>query len=161
PRQFVVETRTAVATDLGCAYTLEVGRDGCGRLSVTSGRVAFADSGRESFVPAGVSCPLSPAGVGVPRRDYAGDAVLAALAALHGELAGRGGTLGAALDSTGTAAAALDRVLARAEALDAISLWHLLPRTTGSAGVRVARRIAELIAVPAEPPIERVLALDP
>ena len=35
PRYFVVDTPSAVATDLGCMYTLEVGPDGIGRLNVT------------------------------------------------------------------------------------------------------------------------------
>jgi hypothetical protein len=145
PRQFVVEARAAVATDLGCAYTLEVGRDGSGRLSVTSGRVAFTDRGHESFVPAGLWCPLRAEGVGVPRRDYASDRFLAALADY---------------DRQPHLPSALDAVLARAEAMDAITLWHLLPRVLGEDSARVATRIAALIDVPTAVPMERVLALD-
>jgi hypothetical protein len=81
PRQFIVRTPVGVATDLGCAYTLQVDRGGSGRLSVTSGRVTFTHGGLESFVPAGAWCPLLASGVGVPRRDYASDAFLAAIAA--------------------------------------------------------------------------------
>lgn len=146
PRVFVVETHGAVATDLGCAYTLEATRDGHGRLSVTAGRVVFTDRGHESFVPAGVWCPLTPAGVGVPRRDYATDAFLAALTAYEQR----------ASDPT-----ALDSVLVRAEASDAITLWHLLPRVFGAARASVAARMAQLIELPAEVPTERILALDP
>ena len=146
PRRFVVETRGAVATDLGCAYTLEAARDGHGRLSVTSGRVAFTDRGHESFVPAGLWCPLTPEGVGVPRRDYASDAFLAALAEY---------------DRDPSHASTLDTLLARAEASDAITLWHLLPRVTGSARARVAARIGEIIEVPPDVPAERILALEP
>jgi len=146
PRQFVVETRSGVATDLGCAYTLAVDRGGDGRLAVTSGRVAFGGQGRESFVPAGAWCPLTPEGVGPPRRDYASDAFLAALAAY---------------DQPGCAATVLDTVLAAAEASDAITLWHLLPRVAGAERERVARRIAGLIEVPANVAFERVLALEP
>jgi hypothetical protein len=145
PRQFVVETRAAVATDLGCAYTLDVSRDGSGRLSVTSGRVAFTDRGHESFVPAGAWCPLGPDGVGVPRRDYASDAFLAALATY---------------DRQPQKPSALDTLLAHAEALDALTLWHLLPRVVGEDRARVAARIAALIEVPADVPMQHVLALD-
>lgn len=146
PRQFVVETRGAVATDLGCAYTLVVARDGSGRLTVTSGRVAFADRGHESFVPAGLWCPLRTDGVGVPRREYAGDAFIEAVAAY---------------DSPARAPGSLDTLLSRAEALDAITLWHLLPRVSGDERVRVATRIAALIEVPSGVPLARVLALEP
>jgi hypothetical protein len=145
PRQFVVETHAAVATDLGCAYTLQVTREGSGRLSVTSGRVAFTDRGHESFVPAGAWCPLEPDGVGVPRRDYASDEFLAALARY---------------DRQPHLPSALDSVLARAEALDALTLWHLLPRVSGEDRARVAARVAALIELPAAVPMQRVLALD-
>src|SRR5258705_297535 len=39
PRVFVVETRSAVVTDLGCAYTLAVDSAGNGLLHVTTGIV--------------------------------------------------------------------------------------------------------------------------
>jgi len=146
PRQFIVETPVGVATDLGCAYTLSLATDGRGRLAVTAGRVTFTRDGLESFVPAGTWCPLLPAGVGVPRRDYAGDAFLATIAAY---------------DSAPGEAPALERVLSTAEPSDAITLWHLLPRVTGDARARVAARIAELIEVPADVSRERVLALEP
>ncbi len=146
PRQFVVETPVGVATDLGCAYTLSVDREGAGRLEVTSGRVVFGDDGRESFVPAGAWFPLSPTGVGLPRRNYASDGFLAALASY---------------DQPDRATAVLDTVLAEASASDAITLWHLLPRVTGPERERVARRIAALIEVPGGIPLARVLALEP
>ena len=145
PRQFVVETPVGVATDLGCAYTLSVDASGHGRLQVTSGRVTFAREGFESFVPAGAWCPLLPRGVGVPRRDYATDAFLAAIAAWDGN----------------HAPAALDTVLATAEASDAITLWHLLPRVGGDERERVAARIGALIEVPRDVSRARVLALEP
>ncbi len=146
PRQFVVETSVGVATDLGCAYTLSVDREGAGRLAVTAGRVAFGDDGQESFVPAGAWCPLSPAGVGLPRRDFASDGFLAALASY---------------DQPDCEASVLDTVLVAAEASDALTLWHLLPRVSGRERERVARRIAVLIEVPAEIALARVLALEP
>lgn len=146
PRLFVVETPSGIATDLGCAYTLSVDSSGAGKLAVTSGRVSLGGGGRESFVPAGAWCPLSPAGVGLPRRDYASDAFLAALTKY---------------DRPNCASTAIDTVLAKAEASDALTLWHVLPRVSVAERARVARRIAELIEVPADVPIERVVALDP
>lgn len=146
PGLFVVETKHAVATDLGCAYTLDVARDGSGRLSVTAGRVAFADRGHESFVPAGSWCPVRAEGVGLPRRDYASDAFLAALEEYDRRLPAPG---------------ALAEVLARAEASDALTLWHLLPRVSEPDRARVAERIAALIEVPADVSRERVRALEP
>jgi hypothetical protein len=146
PRRFVVETRVGVATDLGCEYTLSVDKEQNGRLAVTSGRVAFRDHGRESFVPAGAWCPLSREGVGVPRRDYASDAFLAVLSRY---------------DRPDCAEATLDTLLSAAQASDALTLWHLLPRVSAPERERVARRMAELIEVPADVAIDRVLALDP
>lgn len=146
PRLFVVETPSGVATDLGCAYTLSVDTAGIGKLAVTSGRVALGAGEREAFVPAGAWCPLRPEGVGLPRRDYASDEFLAALEAY---------------DQPDCAATAIDTVLAKAEASDAITLWHMLPRVSVDERERVARRIAVLIEVPRDVPIERVLALEP
>ena len=146
PRQFVVATPAGVATDLGCTYTLSVTADGHGRLAVTMGRVTFTRDGLESFVPAGAWCPLRPSGVGVPRRDYASDAFLSAVATW---------------DVATTPDSALSTVLASAEPSDAITLWHLLPRVHGEARARVAARIAGLIEVPADVARERVLALEP
>src|SRR6185295_7703434 len=40
PRYFIVDTPSAVATDLGCMYTIEVNRDGIGHLNVQYGWVA-------------------------------------------------------------------------------------------------------------------------
>ena len=146
PRQFVVETPVGVAVDLGCAYTLSVGRDGHGRLEVTAGRVTFTHGPLESFVPAGAWCPLRPGGEGVPRRDYASDAFLAAIDAY---------------EQVPDSEPVLEGMLAAAEASDAITLWHLLPRVQSDTRARVAARIAELIEVPADVPRARVLALEP
>lgn len=146
PRLFVVGTRVGTAVDLGCAYTLTVDDSEKGKLSVTSGRVMFENGGTESLVPAGLWCPLTSSGAGVPRRTYASDAFLAAIA--------RTDAMQCQTDD-------LKPILATAEASDAITLWHLLPRVQGAARRQVAERIASLIPVPPGVAMERVLGLEP
>src|SRR5437870_1863000 len=57
PGEFVVDTPSGVAVDLGCAYTLHVAPDGSGLLRTTLGWVGFHSNGRDSFIPAGAVCP--------------------------------------------------------------------------------------------------------
>ncbi len=67
PRIFFVDTPSAQAVDLGCAYTLEVDDEGQGLLRVTAGWVAFVLNGREAKVPAGAACATRPGtGPGTP-----------------------------------------------------------------------------------------------
>ena len=73
PRLFFVDTPSAVAADLGCAYTLEVDDQGASLLRVTSGWVALELKDRESMVPAGAACQTRP-GIG-PGTPYFEDAV--------------------------------------------------------------------------------------
>ncbi len=72
PKFFVVDTPSAVATDLGCAYTLQVDPSGAGLVRVTAGWVGFEYRGRESFIPEQAVCPTRP-GVG-PGTPYYEDA---------------------------------------------------------------------------------------
>lgn len=146
PRQFVIGTPVGRAVDLGCAYRLSVDDEGKGKLEVTQGRVVFEEHGRECLVPAGLWTPLSERGAGVPRRVHASDRFLALLAATDNPQC-----------DTGELTAALDA----AEASDAITLWHMLPRVMGARRREVARRIAQLVDVPDDIAIERIVALDP
>src|SRR4029434_1808199 len=59
PRLFFVDTPSAVAADLGCAYTLEVEKHGGSLLRVTSGWVALELKDRESIVPTRAACETS------------------------------------------------------------------------------------------------------
>ena len=52
-REFVVDTPSARAVDLGCEYTLNVDEKGDGMLRVALGWVAFQVGDREAFIPAG------------------------------------------------------------------------------------------------------------
>jgi len=146
PRLFVVDTRVGTTVDLGCAYTLSVDDTLHGRLAVTRGRVIFEQGGLESLVPAGLWCPLTRAGAGVPRRAHASDAFLAAVAVT---------------DNPACQADDFTPLLVTAEASDAITLWHLLPRVRGNVRRQVAERIASLIDVPRDVALDRVLALEP
>ena len=148
PGQFVVETRSATATDLGCVYTLHVDDDGGGMLSVEAGWVAFELNGRESFVPAGASCPMdAAAGPGTPRYD---DADLQFRESLERVDFGRGADR----------SAALSLVLTRARPRDALTLWHLLPRVGPDERGDVYAALVARVTPPADVRREAVLALD-
>jgi len=145
PRLFFVETPAGVAIDLGCAYRLRVDTTGNGFLEVTSGAVEFGWAGRHAIVPLTFRIEIRPGfGPGVPVVAGASDALRVALAAL--EFAG---------DQT-----ALPRALALARRDDAISLWHLLARTTGAARIAVYERLSELVPPPAGVDREAMLRLD-
>jgi hypothetical protein len=67
PRLFLVETPSALAVDLGCAYTLDVADSGASVLRVTSGRVELQLGDHVSLVPAGALCESRPrTGPGTP-----------------------------------------------------------------------------------------------
>jgi len=150
PRLFFVETPSATAIDLGCAYTLKVTDAGSSFLHVTSGWVALVLAGRDAIVPAGALCETR-AGIG-PGTPYFADASAAlrrALTALDFE---RG--------HSEARSAALETVLAEARDRDALTLWHLLSRAEYSERSRVYDRLAALVAPPAGVTREAVLRLD-
>ncbi len=137
PRLFFVETPSAIAVDLGCAYTLEVDDAGHGELHVTSGYVALEHEGRESIVPAGVKCLTRVnAGPGTPFSTNASERLRAALARFD---------FGPPRD----APAALRDTLAASGTDDAITLWHLLARTDEAGRGLVFDRLAEFRPAPA------------
>ncbi|MCA1559303.1 MAG: FecR domain-containing protein, partial [Acidobacteria bacterium] len=83
PKFFYVNTPSAVAVDLGCAYSLQVDDTGAGLLHVTAGWVAFETEGRESFIPAGAVCVTRPGvGPGTPRYEDAPSGYAGALTTL-------------------------------------------------------------------------------
>jgi hypothetical protein len=149
PGQFVVDTPSATATDLGCVYTLRVDEDGSGMLSVGAGWVAFEEKGRESFVPAGASSRMDPAsGPGTPSYDDADQALHDGLDAVDAER------------DAGRRRAALRVVLERARARDAMTLWHLIPRVDVDDRGAVVDALAERVALPAGVSRDAVLRLD-
>jgi len=141
PRQFAVSTPAALAVDLGCAYSLDVGADGVSTVSVSSGWVAFEQNGAEAFIPAGAVCRASPRfGLGVP---YFSDAPAELRAAVE--------------RFEETRELALPRVT---RARDGVTLWHLLPRVAGQTRELVYRQLAATITVPAGVTRAQILAGD-
>ncbi len=146
PRLFFVDTPSAVAADLGCAYTLEVDDAGRGLLHVTSGWVALEAAGRESVVPAGAACLTKPgAGPGTPFFVDAPEELLDALSRLDFEAGG---------DS------ALEAALASVRPRDTLTLWHLLPRVNERGRARVYERLAAISPPPEGVTREQILGLD-
>ena len=149
PRLFFVDTPSAVAADLGCAYTLEVDDHGASKLKVTSGWVALQLKDRESMVPAEASCETQP-GIG-PGTPYFEDSS----ATFRTELR--------KVDFDPDAAArsvALTSMLNDARPKDTLTLWHLLSRVDGNDRARVYDKMAALDPPPPGVTREGVLQLD-
>lgn len=149
PRLFFVDTPSAVAADLGCAYTLEVGDDGAGVLRVTSGWVALELKDRESMVPQDAACETRP-GVG-PGTPYFEDASRSFREALEKIDFG---------DDVVERASALNLMLNEARARDTLTLWHLLARVEGDDRIRVYDKIASFVPPPEGVTRDGVLKLD-
>ena len=150
PRYFFVNTPSATAVDLGCAYTLDVDAAGAGIIRVSLGWVAFEYSGRESFIPAGAVCATRPGfGPGTPRFADAPAGVAQALPVLD-----------FSAPSDPRRVAALAGLLASARARDALTLWHLLSRGTPEERAKVYDRLATLVPPPPSATREAVLRAD-
>ncbi len=138
PRLFVVETPSATAVDLGCAYTLEVDEAGNSLLHVTSGWVSFVLSGRESFIPAGAMCATRKGeGVGTPYFANASETFKSTLQKIDfskGEMA----------------ESLVKNILTEARLEDALTLWHLLDQSKWQTSFRgqIFDRLAALTPPP-------------
>jgi hypothetical protein len=137
PRLFFVETSSALATDLGCEYALEMSEDGFGFLHVTRGYVALENKqGPESIVPAGAFCEIRPQmGPGTPYSENASEALRAALTRF---------------DFASGGFDAINIVLGEAREADSFTLWHLLFRVAPADRARVYDRMVDLVSPPAE-----------
>jgi len=138
PGTFVVDTPSAVAIDLGCAYTLQVAPDGSGTIRTTLGWVGFHLNGRDSFIPAGAMCSTRPKlGPGIPYFEDASSAFREAIPKFD-----------SSLENSPTRIAALSTILSEARKQDALSLWHLLSRTNPAERDYVYARFAALVPPP-------------
>jgi len=144
PRQFVVDTPSARAVDLGCQYTITVDASGDGLLRVSLGWVAFQYDGEEAFIPQGAECVTrKKRGPGIPFYEDATEPLRRTLAAFEqGDATALGGILNAARPS------------------DGITLWHLLTRVREQDRGRVFDRFAQLVPIPKEVTREAVLKRD-
>jgi hypothetical protein len=135
PRFFVVETRSAVAIDLGCVYTLHVDSSGNGILAVSYGEVELRTSNQTSLLAAGTAAQLSHegGGAGIPYPTSSSaefrNAVLLADAG--------------ALDS-----ASFRLILREATQQGTITLWHLIPRVPPAWRIMVLARLREIAPIP-------------
>jgi hypothetical protein len=145
PREFVVDTPSARAVDLGCEYTLNVDDSGNGLLRVSLGWVAFKFGENESFIPAGAACVTRKRqGPGIPYYEDAAVTLRKGVKRLE--------------DGDGTALAV---VLESARAKDGLTLWHLLTRGAEADRAAAFDRFRELVELPADVTRDGVLRRDP
>jgi hypothetical protein len=150
PGEFVVDTPSAVAVDLGCVYTLHVDDSGAGLLRTTMGWVGFKLNGRESFIPAGAICQTRPKiGPGTPYMEDVSPSFRDALARFDFES-----------HTPAERNALLGILLADARKEDALTLWHLLSRVSEADRPNVYDRLAALAPPPAGVTREGILRLD-
>ena len=151
PGEFVVDTPSAVAVDLGCVYTLHVDDSGAGLLRTTMGWVGFKLNGHESFIPAGAVCATRPKiGPGTPYFEDASASFRDALTKFD------------FAEITPQERQGLVQILlADARKQDVVTLWHLLSRVSDTERRAVYERLAALAAPPKDVTREGILRLDP
>src|SRR5216683_2468333 len=150
PGEFVVDTPSAVAVDLGCVYTLHVDDSGAGLLRTTMGWVGFKLNDYESFIPAGAICQTRPKiGPGTPYFEDASASFREALSKFD-----FGATTPAERNTL------LGILLVDARKKDALTLWHLLSRVSDADRPVVCDRLAWLAPPPAGVTREGILPLD-
>jgi FecR-like protein len=138
PGNFTVDTPSARAVDLGCAYTLHVDGNGDGLIRTTMGWVGFQFADREAFIPAGAICRTRvKSGPGIPYFEDAPEAFRSALQVFDSPA-------GTQEDREH----ALQTILSQSRKQDALSLWHLLSRVNASERPQVYDRFAALVPPP-------------
>lgn len=154
PRLFLVQTPAVLATDLGCAYTMDVDSSGATRLHVTAGWVELKQGDATAIVPAGLVAEVTTGGQpGTPYPPELAEPARAALGRLDG------GT-GDATDLDLVVAALhgpSDFITLRRQS--GVTLWHLLSRVPPELRGRVYDRLAQLSPPPAGVSREGILAL--
>lgn len=150
PGVFTVDTPSALAVDLGCAYTLQVDDSGAGLLRTKLGWVGFKLDGHEAFIPAGAVCATRPKiGPGTPYFDDASASFRETLTKFD-----------FAASTPEERSAELSKILAEARQRDALTVWHLLARADESERGSVYDRMATLVPPPAGVTRDGILRLD-
>lgn len=150
PGEFTVDTPSAIAVDLGCAYTLQVDDSGAGLLRTTLGWVGFKLDGHEAFIPAGAVCATRPkVGPGTPYFEDASESFREALSKFD-----------FAASTPEERSAELGKILAESRQRDALTVWHLLARVDDSDRGRVYDRLETLVPPPAGVTRDGILRLD-
>lgn len=141
----MVDTPTASAVDLGCAYELTVEPDGRTRLRGTSGAVSLEARGLAAYAPMGTEVLAAPGrGPGTPVARSASAALRDAVARFD---AGDRSTVPAIVAAAGPG--------------DTATLWNLLARTAGDDRAAVFARLDALSPLPAEISADAVRLGDP
>lgn len=144
PRLFVVDTPSAVAVDLGCAYTLDVAENGDAHLHVTSGYVALERAGRDVIVPAGaIAITKKDGGLGTPFADDSAETFRAMLYRFDFE----GGK-------------ELGKLISAAGKKDSVTMWHLLRTVPERERAMVLDRLLKFVKMPAGATRSGLLALE-
>ena len=154
PRLFFVRTPSVLATDLGCAYTLEVDSAGASRLHVTAGWVELKQGTAVSLVPAGLVAEVAAGGR--PGTPYPPDLPADVRAALRRLDAGTGDATDLDL-IVASLPGPSDFITLRRQS--GITLWHLMQRVGPDLRPAVYQRLADLSAPPAGVTREGILAL--
>jgi hypothetical protein len=150
PGEFTVDTPSALAVDLGCAYTLQVDDSGAGLLRTKLGWVGFKLEGHEAFIPAGAVCATRPkVGPGTPYFDDASASFRETLTKFD-----------FAASTPEERSAELSKILAEARQRDALTVWHLLARADESDRGSVYDRMATLVPPPSGVTRDGILRLD-
>jgi hypothetical protein len=150
PGDFVVDTPSATAVDLGCAYTLQVDESGAGFLRTTLGWVGIKLNGHESFIPAGAVCATRPKiGPGTPYFEDAPESLRTALYKFD-----------FAANTPEERSAEIAQILMASRERDALTLWHLFARVNDSERGQVYDKLALLVPPPSGVTREGVLHLN-
>jgi hypothetical protein len=146
PRLFIVDTPSAQAVDLGCAYTLDVDAEGNSVLHVTSGYVSFEKDNIVSIVPAGARCHTwVKHGPGTPFFDDVPTDVREALQRIDF----KEGTI-----------QDVQKIIGQAQPKDSLTLWHLLPRVQESWRMDVVTALQKIEPLPAGVTEDDIVQLD-
>jgi hypothetical protein len=150
PWSLEMQTPSAMAFDLGCKFTLEVGLDGSGMMRVSSGWVELESEGFQTLIPAGAEAETRDGfAPGSPYFEDAPAQFKAALASVNF------GPLDAPQRQ-----AALGAVLGEARQKDVMTLFNLMARADREERGRIYDRAAQLDPPPAGVTREAILAYD-